>query len=72
MFGQRWEVFVMIHFKVCPRCHGDVYLREDIFGKYLSCLQCGYLKDLVEPGSPTADHGREAVGAGDHAGRLNP
>jgi hypothetical protein len=36
----------MIKFKVCPRCRGDVCLREDIFGKYLSCLQCGYLRDL--------------------------
>ena len=39
----------MIKFKVCPKCHGDLYLREDTFGKYFSCMQCGYLKDLVEP-----------------------
>ena len=37
----------MIKFKVCPRCQGDLYLKEDIFGKYLSCLQCGYLRDVV-------------------------
>ncbi len=36
----------MIKFKVCPRCQGDLYLSEDIFGKYFSCMQCGYLKDL--------------------------
>ena len=36
----------MIKFKFCPKCRGDLYLAEDIFGKYLSCLQCGYLKDL--------------------------
>ena len=51
----------MIHFKVCPRCHGDLYLTQDSFGKYVSCLQCGYLKDIETPGSP--DQGREAVGA---------
>lgn len=39
----------MIKFKVCPRCQGDLYLSEDIFGKYFSCMQCGYLKDLVKP-----------------------
>ena len=39
----------MIKFKVCPRCRGDLYLAEDIFGKYFSCLQCGYLKDLEGP-----------------------
>ena len=39
----------MIKFKVCPRCQGDLYLSDDIFGKYCSCMQCGYLKDLVKP-----------------------
>ena len=38
----------MIKFKLCPRCRGDLYLAEDIFGRYLSCLQCGYLKDVPE------------------------
>ena len=36
----------MILFKVCPKCQGDLYLKEDIFGKFLSCLQCGYLRDV--------------------------
>ncbi len=36
----------MINFKACPKCRGDIHVAEDIFGKYLSCLQCGYLKDL--------------------------
>ena len=54
----------MIHFKVCPRCHGDLYLTQDIFGKYVSCLQCGFLKDLEQPGSSAEDQEREAVGAG--------
>lgn len=39
----------MIKFKVCPRCQGDLYLSEDIFGKYFSCMQCGYLKDIDKP-----------------------
>ena len=56
----------MIYFKGCPRCHGDLYLKEDIFSKYLSCLQCGYLKDIMELASPKSDDGREAVG---NAGR---
>ena len=40
---------MVIKFKVCPRCRGDLYLAEDVFGRYLSCLQCGYLKDVEEP-----------------------
>ena len=38
----------MIYFKGCPRCHGDINLAEDMFGKYLNCLQCGYMRDLAE------------------------
>ena len=36
----------MIHFKECPKCHGDLFTREDIHGRYVSCFQCGYLRDL--------------------------
>ena len=39
----------MIKFKACPKCRGDIHVAEDIFGKYLNCLQCGYLKDLPAP-----------------------
>ena len=42
-------VYAMIKFKVCPRCHGDLYLNEDVFGKYVNCLQCGYMKDAEAP-----------------------
>ena len=38
----------MIKFKLCPRYRGDLCLAEDIFGRYLSCLQCGYLKDVPD------------------------
>jgi DNA-directed RNA polymerase subunit M/transcription elongation factor TFIIS len=37
----------VIEFKGCPKCHGDLYLSKDMYGKYLTCLQCGYLKDLT-------------------------
>lgn len=39
----------MIKFKLCPRCRGDLYLGEDIFGTYYSCMQCGYLRDIEPP-----------------------
>ena len=38
----------MIKFKECPRCQGDLYLAEDVFGRYVSCMQCGYLRDLEQ------------------------
>jgi hypothetical protein len=54
----------MIKFKACPKCHGDINVAEDIFGKYLNCLQCGYLKDLPAPARPKV--------AGIAAGRAEP
>ena len=39
---------MVIKFRVCPKCRGDLYLTEDSFGKYASCLQCGYLTDVVD------------------------
>ena len=37
----------MIVFKGCPKCAGDLCLKEDMFGRYLDCLQCGYMLDLI-------------------------
>ena len=37
----------MIKLKGCPKCHGDLYLNEDMYGKYFNCLQCGYTKDVT-------------------------
>jgi DNA-directed RNA polymerase subunit M/transcription elongation factor TFIIS len=36
----------MIIFKACPKCQGELYVTEDHFGKYRTCLQCGFLQDL--------------------------
>ena len=38
------EIEVLL-LKKCPRCHGDVQLKSDGNGKYLSCFQCGYMAD---------------------------
>ena len=62
-------VHAMIKFKVCPRCHGDLYFNEDTFGKYVNCLQCGYIKDAAAPAltkketerRPAATAGRKAA-----------
>ena len=51
----------MLKLKGCPKCHGDLYLNRDMYGKYLTCLQCGYLKDLPEE---PAIEVREPVTAG--------
>ena len=38
----------MMLLRACPRCHGDLSLDSDIYGKYLSCLQCGFVRDVTE------------------------
>ena len=59
---------LMIRFKECPRCKGDLYLAEDAYGRYFSCLQCGYLHDIKqgesnsEPGPvPSEEQEREVA-----------
>ena len=38
----------MILRKHCPRCEGDLVLAWDGYGAYLSCIHCGFLKDLPD------------------------
>ena len=45
----------MILFKSCPKCtNGDLMTSQDMFGAYIECVQCGYLKDLAPPEKVTA------------------
>jgi hypothetical protein len=34
--------------KCCPKCGGTLYLDRDFYGWYEQCLQCAYLRDVVE------------------------
>ena len=38
--------------KGCPKCGGDLTVARDIHGRYVSCLQCGLLKDIEEVSLP--------------------
>ena len=38
----------MVWLKECPRCQGDLVLDQDHYGKFKTCFQCGYMRDLVE------------------------
>ena len=37
-----------VYFRACPRCHGDVHIKEDMYGQYKECLQCGYMLDTLK------------------------
>lgn len=34
---------MVVLFKACPRCTGDLLVNSDIYGRYVECLQCGYM-----------------------------
>ena len=36
----------MIFLKACPKCRGPLNLDRDMYGAYLACLQCGFMKDV--------------------------
>lgn len=38
----------MMWLKSCPRCNGDLYENKDPYGRYVSCVQCGYYLSEVE------------------------
>ena len=45
----------MILFKSCPKCMtGDLIKSRDMFGEYLECIQCGFMKDLPAPAQSVA------------------
>ena len=35
----------------CRKCGGNLFPGEDIYSKYLHCLQCGSSQELSGPGS---------------------
>lgn len=36
----------MIYLKACKKCNGDMVLCNDIYGAYLSCIQCGRILEV--------------------------
>ncbi len=42
---------MMLYLKACPRCSGDVKYERDVYGRYLECLQCGFLLSSKSEGT---------------------
>ena len=36
----------MFWFKLCPRCSGDLLEDRDQYGYFVTCMQCGFHKDV--------------------------
>ena len=62
----------MFKLRGCPKCHGDLYLGEDIYGPYLSCVQCGRYFAVAErtAGDEALEAAAPAAGPPDEAGLL--
>tara|TARA_B100001013_G_C24472987_1_gene388185 strand:- start:292 stop:525 length:234 start_codon:yes stop_codon:yes gene_type:complete len=60
---------MMLYLKACPRCQGDVKYESDVYGKFLECLQCGFLisSHKVEPRGSGEEDDRAQVTAGSEA-----
>jgi len=43
----------MLLFKGCSRCGGDMSTNRDECGPYVSCIQCGAMKDVPEFPQPS-------------------
>ena len=53
----------MFWLKACRKCRGDLYQREDPYGAFIACMQCGnYLTQDEE-----AQLMGSASGLGDHS-----
>ena len=38
----------MMLLKACPKCLGALVLDRDMYGRYFMCLQCGFMRDIME------------------------
>ena len=38
----------MVYYRSCPKCRGDMHSREDVYGNFRECVQCGLIQDLKE------------------------
>lgn len=45
----------MFWFKQCPRCTGDLFVEEDQYGSFVTCIQCGLSKDVSDPETVLVD-----------------
>ncbi|HZA24580.1 MAG TPA: hypothetical protein VFA32_18620 [Dehalococcoidia bacterium] len=48
--------------KMCPKCGGDLYLRDEIDGKDVVCLQCGHTRPADKEWGDTIEGLRRQVG----------
>ncbi len=53
----------MYWLKLCPRCNGDLFEDRDQYGSFITCMQCGFSKDVPAGTMGTFDVTTEPVPA---------
>ena len=57
----------MVFYRSCPKCRGDMHTRQDFYGDFKECLQCGLLQDLGEKTSVEVVAGAPAAGTSENS-----
>ncbi len=56
--------------RLCPRCNGAMITERDWYGAYSTCLQCGFVHEMVS--SPAIDLLDDEETAGTRQRRRQP
>jgi hypothetical protein len=59
----------MYWLKACPRCRGDLREEKDLYGVFITCIQCGYVASSVEE-EELRTNGRIEIAAAPPAARV--
>ena len=54
---------MMLLFKACAKCRGDMQVGSDFYGDYKQCLQCGMIVDVERVDDILAEIVRERIAA---------
>lgn len=38
----------MLGWQTCPKCKGKIHIDRDMYGWFVECITCGYIRDLEE------------------------
>ena len=66
-------VYLMVFYKSCPKCRGDMDQRQDLYGDFRECLQCGYTEEVGRrPGGMLVEDGSHQTESGTSSGTDVP
>ena len=58
----------MVYLNSCPKCLGDLTMGHDAYGTFISCLQCGFMRDIDVNGTSKSASPAPVAAATPYAG----